>query len=44
MYVGGGEEERNGNYREIEVKEDLSGEERIVQKARMMTRNMKEEK
>ena len=43
MHVGGGKGGRNENDTEGEVKEDIRGEEKIVQKARMMTRNVKEE-
>jgi hypothetical protein len=44
VHVGGRKGERNENDREGEMKEDISGEERIVQKARMMTRNVEEDK
>jgi hypothetical protein len=44
VHVGGRKEGRNENDTEGEVKEDIRGEERIVQKARTMTRNVKEEK
>jgi hypothetical protein len=43
VHVGGGKGGRNENDTEGEVKEDIRGEEKIVQKARMMTRNVKEE-
>jgi hypothetical protein len=42
--VGGRKERRNENDTEGKVKDDVRGEERIVQKSRMMTRNVKEEK
>jgi len=42
--VGGRKERRNEKDTEGKMKEDIKAEERIVQKARMMTRNVKEEK
>jgi hypothetical protein len=44
VHVGGRKEGRNEIDTEGEVKEDIRGEGRIVQKASMMTRNVKEEK